>query len=421
MESTKHKYHSFNGVRLRTNHSIGVAGSFSTKDDDGPMFTNPLEHIQNKLIGHLSKDTFKNYFLPSPISAMGTQMTGEWRLGREMQKAGPVFIYFNEEEESTLARSTWFPNNFIHRTYIVAKSTIYECTVLLCFVQDTPPSTGPSTGIAIKNIKTSENKPKKLAKKATASKAKGEDVVRDEDEEEKVLVKQEEGSLDEWIRQEEEDLDNLDDLTPAEYTKLFDIVEGAEASVKQEESASSRTTTNKSAGKLASGWQPKVRNAIKGIKVEKVEKGFTKPRQQIIDELYAAAPPAGEIPELFTTDVRIGDVFNEALSKNLSTILTPAPEVETPSNITAPGSEIPDSVTNPPANATLGSNVNKKVVGAESTSHKRTISKVDSSANNDSSKLSDITTNRQTRSKAVGKGESLLSLEQMEKGKGKKW
>ena len=84
MESTKHKYHSFNGVRLRTNHSIGVAGSFSTKDDDGPMFINPLEHIQNKLIGHLSKDIFKNYFLPSPISAMGTQMTGEWRLGREM-------------------------------------------------------------------------------------------------------------------------------------------------------------------------------------------------------------------------------------------------------------------------------------------------------------------------------------------------
>ena len=202
---------------------------------------------------------------------------------------------------------------------------------------------------------------------------------------------------------------------------MFDIVESAKTSVKQEESASSRITTNKLAGKLASGWQPKVRNAIKGIKVEKVEKGFTKPRQQIINELYATAPPAGEIPELFTTDVRIGDVFNEALSKNLSTILTPAPEVETPSNITAPGSEIPDSVINPLANATLGSNVNKKVVGAESTSHKRTISKVDSSANNDSSKLSDITTNRQTRSKVVGKGESLLSLEQMEKGKEKKW
>ena len=195
-----------------------------------------------------------------------------------MQKARSVFIYFNEEEESTLACSTWFPNNFIYRIYIVAKSTIYECIVLLCFIQDIPLLTGPSTGIAIKNIKTSENKLKKLAKKATASKAKGEDVVRDEDEEEKVLVKQEEGSLDEWIRQEEEDLDNLDDLIPAKYTKLFDIVEGAEASVKQEESASSRTTTNKLAGKLASGWQPKVRNAIKGIKVKKVKKGFTKPR-----------------------------------------------------------------------------------------------------------------------------------------------
>ena len=137
-----------------------------------------------------------------------------------------------------------------------------------------------------------------------------------------------------------------------------------------------------------------MRNAIKGIKVEKVEKGFTKPRQQIINELYAAALLAGEILELFTTDIQIGDVFNEALSKNLSTILTPAPEVETPSNITTLGSEIPDSVINPLANATLGSNINKKVVGVESTSHKRTISKVDSSVNNDFSKLSNITTNR---------------------------
>ena len=177
MESTKHKYHFFNGVWLRTNHSIGVAESFSTKDDNGSIFTNPLEHIQNKLIGYLSKNIFKNYFLPSPISAIGTQMIGEWQLGREMQKAGLVFIYFNEEEESTLARSTWFLNNFIHWIYIVAKSTIYECTVLLCFVQDTLPLTRPSTSIAIKNIKTSENKLKKLAKKATASKAKGEDVV----------------------------------------------------------------------------------------------------------------------------------------------------------------------------------------------------------------------------------------------------
>ena len=101
-----------------------------------------------------------------------------------------------------------------------------------------------------------------------------------------------------------------------------------------------------------------------------------------------------EISELFTTDVQIGDVFNEALSKNLLTILTPAPKVETPSNITTLGSEIPDSAINPLANATLDSNVNNKVVGVESTSHKRTISKVDSSANNDSSKLSDIATNR---------------------------
>ena len=77
MEFTKHKYHSFNGVRLRTNHSIGVAGSFSTKDDNDPMFTNPLEHIQNKLINYLSKNIFKNYFLPSPISAIGTQIIEE--------------------------------------------------------------------------------------------------------------------------------------------------------------------------------------------------------------------------------------------------------------------------------------------------------------------------------------------------------
>ena len=136
MEFTKYKYHFFNGVRLRTNHSIDVAGSFSTKDDNGSMFTNSLEHIQNKLIGYLSKNTFKNYFFPSSISAIGTQIIEEWRLGREMQKAGPVFIYFNEEEESTLTRSTWFLNNFIYRIYIVAKSTIYEYTVLLCFIQD---------------------------------------------------------------------------------------------------------------------------------------------------------------------------------------------------------------------------------------------------------------------------------------------
>ena len=163
-----------------------------------------------------------------------------------------------------------------------------------------------------------------------------------------------------------------------------------------------------------------MKNIIKRIKIEKVEKGFTKPRQQIIDKLYAATLPAGKIPELFITNIQIGDVFNEALSKNLLTILTPAPEVETPSNITTPGSEIPNLVTNPLANATSGSNVNNKVIGTESTSHKRTISKVDSSANNDFSKLSDIVTNRQTRSKIVDKGGSLLSLKQMKKGKEKK-
>ena len=68
-------------------------------------------------------------------------------------------------------------------------------------------------------------------------------------------------------------------------------------------------------------------------------------------------------------------------------------EVKTPSNIIALGSEIPDLVINPLANATLGSNVNKKVVGVESISHKQMISKVDSLANNNSSKLLDITTN----------------------------
>ena len=77
----------------------------------------------------------------------------------------------------------------------------------------------------------------------------------------------------------------------------------------------------------------------------------------------------------------------------------PTPEVETPSNITTPDSEIPNLVTNPLANATLGSNVNKKVVSTESTSHKRTISKINSLANNNSSKLLDITTNCQTHFK----------------------
>ena len=84
--------------------------------------------------------------------------------------------------------------------------------------------------------------------------------------------------------------------------------------------------------------------------------------------------------------------------------------METPSNITTLDSEIPNLVINPLANTTLDSNINKKVVGAESISYKRTISKVNSLANNNSSKLSNITTNCQTRSKIVDKGESLLSL-----------
>ena len=72
MEFTKHKYHFFNSVRLRTNHSIDIAESFSIKDDNGSMFTNSLKYIQNKLISHLSKNIFKNYFLLSSISAIGT-------------------------------------------------------------------------------------------------------------------------------------------------------------------------------------------------------------------------------------------------------------------------------------------------------------------------------------------------------------
>ena len=46
-----------------------------------------------------------------------------------------------------------------------------------------------------------------------------------------------------------------------------------------------------------------MKNIIKRIKIEKVEKGFTKPRQQIIDKLYAATLPAGKIPELFITNI----------------------------------------------------------------------------------------------------------------------
>ena len=85
--------------------------------------------------------------------------------------------------------------------------------------------------------------------------------------------------------------------------------------------------------------------------------------------------------------------------------------METPSNITTLDSEILNLVTNPLANATLDSNINKKVISIESISHKRTIFKVNSLANNDSSKLLDIITNRQTCLKIVDKGESLLSLE----------
>ena len=128
----------------------------------------------------------------------------------------------------------------------------------------------------------------------------------------------------------------------------------------------------------------------------------------------------GKISELFTTNIQISNIFNKTLSKNLSTILTPTSKIETPSNITTLDSEIPNSVTNPLANVTLGSNVNKKVVSIESTSHKRTISKVDSLVNNNSSKLLNIITNCQTHLKIVDKGESLLSLEQIEKGKKKK-
>ena len=67
--------------------------------------------------------------------------------------------------------------------------------------------------------------------------------------------------------------------------------------------------------------------------------------------------------------------------------------METPSNITTLDSEIPNLIINPLANATLGSNINKKVVSVESISYKRTISKIDSLVNNDSSKLLDIITN----------------------------
>ena len=45
-------------------------------------------------------------------------------------------------------------------------------------------------------------------------------------------------------------------------------------------------------------------------------------------------------------------------------------KIETPFNITTLDSEIPDSITNLLANATLGSNINKKVIGVESISYK---------------------------------------------------
>ena len=101
----------------------------------------------------------------------------------------------------------------------------------------------------------------------------------------------------------------------------------------------------------------------------------------------------GKILELFITDIWIGDVFNEALNKNLLTILISISKIETPSNITTLDSKISNLVINSLANTTLGSNINKKVIGIKSTSYKRTISKVNSLANNDSSKLLDIITN----------------------------
>ena len=68
-------------------------------------------------------------------------------------------------------------------------------------------------------------------------------------------------------------------------------------------------------------------------------------------------------------------------------------KVETLSNITILNSKIPNSIINSLANTTLDSNINKKVVSIESTSYKRTISKIDSLVNNNSSKLLNIITN----------------------------
>ena len=78
----------------------------------------------------------------------------------------------------------------------------------------------------------------------------------------------------------------------------------------------------------------------------------------------------GKILKLFITNIQIGDVFNEALSKNLLTILISTSKIETLSNITTLDSEISNLVTNPLANATLNSNINNKVISIESTSYK---------------------------------------------------
>ena len=45
IEFTKYKYYSFSGVRLRTNYSIDIVESFSTKDNNSSIFTNSLEYI----------------------------------------------------------------------------------------------------------------------------------------------------------------------------------------------------------------------------------------------------------------------------------------------------------------------------------------------------------------------------------------
>ena len=52
------------------------------------------------------------------------------------------------------------------------------------------------------------------------------------------------------------------------------------------------------------------------------------------------------------------------------TILISTSKIETPSNITILDSEIPNLVINPLVNATLDSNINKKVISIESISYK---------------------------------------------------